>query len=110
EILVGLDRVAFAFLNVVGAKLTVDQVLGLTGFKQVVIGDVVVAHAITDHVDDVFRASGLLRRCRSHNGSRNSQTSSDSSSGAKNARENRNVVFLETLRMNVNNDIRMRVG
>src|SRR5699024_12570100 len=82
DILVGLDRVAFAFLNVVGAKRSVDQVLGLPGFKQVVIGDVVEAHAITDHVDDVFRASGLLRRSRSHNGSRNSQTSSDSTSGA----------------------------
>ena len=83
EVFIRLNGVALLFLNVFRTELAVNQVLGLSGFVEVVISNVVVAHAITNHVDDVFRAVGFLGRDRSNNSCRNSQTSSDCESAVK---------------------------
>ena len=57
EVLESLDGLAVKLLDLT-VELALNQVLGLAGFIQVGGGDVVVTHAVTDHVDDVLRAIG----------------------------------------------------
>ena len=64
EVLVALYGLTLELLRALGAELTVDEVLGLAGLVEVVVGDVAVAHAVADHDDDVLRASRLSRLCR----------------------------------------------
>ncbi len=64
EVLVALHGLTLELLRALGAELTVDEVLGLAGLVEVVVGDVAVAHAVADHDDDVLRASRLSRLCR----------------------------------------------